>query len=67
MLCFSGVQAHNLGERLIDVDVIADGGLPIGIHVLCGRISGRCSVTQGTPLLDVFGNKCCNLIDGRDR
>ena len=67
MLRFSGIQTHDLGERLIDVDVIADGSLPIGVHVFGRRVSGRGSITQGAPLLDVVRNECCNLVDGRDR
>ena len=66
MLCFSGIQAHDLGERFVDVNVVADGGLSIGIHVFGGRISGRGSVAQGAPLLEVIGNKSCNLVNGRD-
>ena len=66
MLRFSGVQTHDLGERLVNVNVIANGSLSISIHVFGRRISGRGSVTQSAPLLNAVGNECCNLVDSWD-
>ena len=67
VLRFSSIQTHDLGERLVNVNVIANGSLSIGIHVFGRCISGRSSVTQGAPLLNVIRNERCNLVDSRDR
>ena len=63
------LKAHDFRERPVDVDVITDGGLPIGSHVLGGGVAGRCAVAQCAPLPDLVGDEGRDLVDrgdGRD-
>ena len=60
------VQTHDLGERLVDVHIVALRGLRIVTEELRGRIVGGGAVTQRASLLDLVGNEGGDFVDGRD-
>ena len=60
------VQTHDLGERLVDVHIVALRGLRIVTEELRGRIVGGGAVTQRASLLDLVGNQGSDFVDGRD-
>ena len=67
VLSLPATEAHDLRERLIDIDVVADRRLPVGVHELCRGITGRGSIAQGAPLFDIVWDQCCDLVDCGDR
>ena len=51
------LEAHHLGQCLVDVDVVADGGLSVGGHVLGRSVTRRSAVAQCSPFLDILRNQ----------
>ena len=60
------VQTHDLGERLVDIDVVSLRGLRIVTEELRGCVVGGGAVAQCATLLDLVGNQGGDFVDGRD-
>ena len=59
-------EAHDLGQRPVDVHVVALRGLQVFTQELGGGVVGGSAVTQDVSGLDLIGDQVGNLGDSGD-